>query len=353
MAQQAAATSQLIGKAPVPAATAGRAPAQHNLLRLLERREAAIFLVAVVLFIYFWTSTSSFVTVDNMVTLSQFLAPIAVIGAAESIVITTGEIDLSAGTAFIFFPFVVYFLWINAGVPLVIAILLALLTATVFGLINGLLTTMLELPSFVTTLGTLFALFGIMLITSNGVQETMSLSGAANSILGAYNWSELLWAALFVAVLYFLLHKSRFGNHVVATGGNYLGAAEAGVPVRRVKVWSFALIAFVSAFAGIIDSIRVTTLDPGNDGTTEMFYAVAAAVIGGTALTGGRGTIIGSALGAIVLGILYDGLIMKGVGGANAAYYFQLILGVAILAAMAANVQLRRAAIRRWRALRQ
>jgi simple sugar transport system permease protein len=327
---------------------AGRAAAAQRLRRLAERREAAIFLVAIALFLYFWTSTSAFATYQNFVTLTQFLAPIAVIGAGESLLITTGEIDLSAGTAFIFFPFVVYFLWANAGVPLAFAILIALATAACFGAINGFVTALLELPSFVTTLGTLFALDGIMLITSNGVQETMTLSGTGGSVLGNYNWAEILWALAFVAAMYVLLHQSRFGHHVTATGGNLLGAAEAGVPVRRVKLWCFMLVSFVSAFAGIIDAVRITTLDPGNDGTTEMFYAVAAAVIGGTALTGGRGTIVGAAVGAIVLGILFDGLYIKGVS----AYYFQLVLGVAILGSMAANVQLRRAAMRRWRKLR-
>lgn len=328
---------------------AGRASAARQLRRLLERREIAIFLVAIGLFLYFWTSTSAFASYNNFVTLSQFLAPIAAIGAAEAIVITAGEIDLSSGTAFIFFPFVVYYLWANAGVPLALAIIVSLACAAGFGLINGLLTTLLDLPSFVTTLGTLFALDGVMLITSNGSQDTLTFTGTGGSILGGYSWSEILWALACVAGLYYWLHQSRFGAHVVASGGNLLGAAEAGVPVRRVKIWCFVMIAVVSAFIGIIDAARITTLDPGNDGTQEMFYAIAAAVIGGTALTGGRGTIIGSAVGAIVLGILYDGLNIRGVS----AYYFQLVLGVAILGAMVANVQLRRAAVRRWRSLRR
>jgi simple sugar transport system permease protein len=328
---------------------AGRASAGQQLRRLLERREIAIFLVAIGLFLYFSTSTSAFASYDNFVTLSQFLAPIAAIGAAEAVILTAGEVDLSSGTAFIFFPFVVYYLWANAGVPLALAIIISLVCAAGFGLINGLLTTLLDLPSFVTTLGTLFALDGVMLITSNGVQDTLSFTGTGGSILGSYSWSEILWALACVAGIYYWLHQSRFGSHVVASGGNLVGAAEAGVPVRRVKIWCFVMIAVVSAFIGIIDAARITTLDPGNDGTQEMFYAIAAAVIGGTALTGGRGTIIGSAVGAVVLGILYDGLSIKGVS----AYYFQLVLGVAILGAMVANVQLRRAAVRRWRSLRR
>ena len=328
---------------------AGWALAARRVRRVAERREMAIFLVAIALFLYFWTSTTAFASYFNFVTLAQFLAPIAVIGAAEAVVITAGEIDLSSGTAFIFFPFVVYFLWANAGVPLGLAIVISLVCAAGFGLINGLLTTLLALPSFVTTLGTLFALDGVMLITSNGVQETMSFGGTGGSVLGGYPWSEILWALACVAVIYYLLHQSRFGSHVVAAGGNLLGAAEAGVAVRRVKIWCFVMTSVVAAFIGIIDAARITTLDPGNDGTVEMFYAIAAAVIGGTALTGGRGTIVGAAVGAIVLGILYDGLYIKGVS----AYYFQLVLGVAILGAMVANVQLRRAAVRRWRSIRR
>jgi len=349
MAKQATAVQTPPG-APPAAPPAARGPAvARDFRRVLERREIAIFLVAIALFLYFWTSTTAFATYDNFVTLTQFLAPIAVIGAGEAVLLTVGEVDLSAGTAFVFFPFVVYFLWANAGLPLVVAILISLLTAACFGAINGLLTTLLDLPSFVTTLGTLFALDGVMLITSNGVQETMSLSGTGGNVLGNYGWSEILWALGFTAAVYVLLHQTRFGAHVTATGGNLLGAAEAGLPVRRVKIWCFMLVSFVSAFAGIVDAVRITTLDPGNDGTTEMFYAIAAAVIGGTSLMGGRGTIVGAAVGAVVLGILYDGLYIKGVS----AYYFQLVLGVAILGAMAANVQLRRAAMRRWRKLRR
>jgi simple sugar transport system permease protein len=350
MAEQATAVTAPSGsQAPTMGATARLAVVARRLRWFVERREIAIFLVAVALFLYFWTSTTAFASYNNFVTLSQFLAPIAVIGAGEAVLLTAGEVDLSAGTAFVFFPFVVYFLWANAGLPLVAAILISLLTAACFGAINGLLTTLLQLPSFVTTLGTLFALDGVMLITSNGVQETMSLSGTGGNVLGNYAWSEVLWALAFTAAVYLVLHHTRFGSHVTATGGNLLGAAEAGLPVRRVKIWCFTLVSFVSAFAGIVDAIRITTLDPGNDGTTEMFYAIAAAVIGGTSLMGGRGTIIGAAIGAVVLGILFDGLYIKGVS----AYYFQLVLGVAILGAMAANVQLRRATVRRWRRLRR
>lgn len=340
MAKQA--TLEPVGAAagrPAPPFGAGRANRWRS---LIERRELAIFAVALGLFLYFTVASSNFVGYSNFVTLTQFLAPIAVIGVGEVMLLTCGEVDLSAGTVFVFFPFAMYFLWTD-GIPIGLAVVIALAAAAVFGAINGLIRILLDVPSFVTTLGSLFALDGIMLLTSNGQQETITLSGFGGNLLGNYAWSEVLWALGIVVVMYLLLHRTRFGLHTIASGGNLLGAAEAGVRVGRVKVWCFMLSSVLAAFIGMVDSIRFTTMDPGNDGTLEMFYAISAAVIGGTALTGGRGTIPGAAVGAIVLGILYDGLNIIGVS----AYTFELILGIAILGAMVANVQLNRLALSR------
>ena len=171
----------------------------------------------------------------------------------------------------------------------------------------------------------------------------MPHGATVGTVFGIYSWSEILWALGLCVVMYIILHRSRIGLHVVATGGNRNGAAEAGVPVRRVVLWAFVMSGLLASLIGVIDAIRVGTIDPGNTGTTEMLYAVAAAIIGGTAMTGGRGTQIGAAIGAIVLGILYVGFTLRGIN-ANA---FILILGIAILVAMAVNVQLGRVSQRR------
>jgi simple sugar transport system permease protein len=128
---------------------------------------------------------------------------------------------------------------------------------------------------------------------------------------------------------------------VTATGGNLLGASEAGIPTKRIKVWCFVILALIAGFIGILDGIRIGSLDPAAPGTQEMFLAVSAAVMGGTALTGGRGTILGTIFGAIVLGILEDGFNIIGVS-ANA---FTLAEGLVILGAMAVNIQLNRVII--------
>jgi len=229
------------------------------------------------------------------------------------------------------------------GMPLLLAIVVTVAAGGLIGAVNGLITIFLGLPSFITTLGSLFAIDGVLLVATNATEATMPSGTTVGSVFGLYAWSEGLWALGLGVVMYTILHRSRMGLHMTASGGNRTGAAEAGVPVRRVVLWAFVMSGLLASLIGVIDAMRVGTIDPGNTGTTEMFYAVAAAIIGGTAMTGGRGTQIGAAIGAIVLGILYVGFTLQGVN-ANA---FILILGIAILVAMAVNVQLGRASQRR------
>ncbi len=302
-----------------------------------------MFVVALVLLIYFGASSPQFLTQFNIVTLVDFIAPVAAIGFGEVMLLTLGEMDLSAGTIFVFMPFVTQALN-SSGLPLFFSILITLVVGGLVGVVNGLIVVVFGLPSFITTLGTLFALDGVMLVTTNAVEASMPNSGTTvEKIFGLGKWSEILWVLGLLIVMYLILHRSRMGLHVTATGGNRTGAAEAGIPVERVIVWAFVMSGVLATFVGIIDAIRVGTIDPGNPGTTEMFYAMAAAVIGGTATTGGSGTQIGAALGATVFGILYVGFTLKGIN-ANA---FVLILGIAILVAMAVNVQLARVTLRR------
>lgn len=303
---------------------------------LVERREAAIVVVAVALFVYFTIASSNFLTIPDMQNLSQFIGPVALIGAGEVFLLVCAEVDLSAGTVFVFMPFIVYYLDTGLGLPLLLSIILAVVAGALVGAVNGIITTKLRVPSFITTLGMLFLLDGIMLVLSNAAQLTMPTSGTLSSVFGGWGWSEIIWSVAVVAILYVVLNRTRFGMHVIAAGGNLVGAAEAGVPVDRVKIWCFMLCSAVSALIGIVDTTRVTVLDPGNPGTTQMFYAISAAVIGGTALTGGRGTVVGGFVGAVVLGVLFVGLTIVGIS-ANA---FILILGLAILGAMVANVQI-------------
>ena len=302
---------------------------------LLRRREARIIVVAIILVVYFQVSNQNFLTQNNIRTVSQFAAATAIISAGEVMLLICGEIDLSAGMVFAFAPFIMYFTY-QAGLPIWVGIIFGLLASAVVGLFNGSITVLLKVPSFITTLGTLFMLMGITLTISNGFPALTPPVGAFNQVFGNSPYSEIIWAIAIVIVMQNVLSFTKWGLHTVATGSNLLGASETGVNVNRVKIGNFMLCSVFGGFAGILEGFRITSIDPLAGGTNIMFAAVAGAVIGGTSLMGGLGTIVGAFLGVLVLSILNDGFTLLGVS----AFTFFIILGAAILIAMILNVRL-------------
>ncbi len=296
-------------------------------------------MITIGLFIYFTIRAGS--TFTGSLSLSSaagYAGPIGAIAIGEVLLLVLAEIDLSVGQVFLFCPWMMYWMH-NDGLPLVLAIVIALIAASAVGAINGLITVRLNVPSFVTTLATNFILYGLVLVESNDAQGTpIPLSGKtsfAGQAMGSWKWAEILWVVAITILLMALLTRTRFGVRITATGGNLVGAAEAGVPIRRVKVWCFVLCSFVAGLVGIVDAVKYGSLDPGNFGVDYILYAVGACVIGGTALTGGRGTVLGALIGAILIGILEDGLTLIGVSTNE----FFIWVGVVIIIAMALNVQ--------------
>jgi len=304
---------------------------------LLRRRELSIALVTVALGLYFTFTTTGFNTGSNYHIIAQYFAPWAIIAAGEVMLLICGEIDLSAGYMFTLAPFVLA-VFVNNGAPLLIAVLGALAVSACVGIANGLIRTVLNMPSFITTLGMFFLLWGIALLLSGGSPVQAPEGGALVSVLGGARWAELCWAVGIVIVMQVVLSGTRFGVYTFAVGGNPTGASEAGIRTRRVKTACFALTSLLAGFAGILDGIRVGSFDPTNGGANYMFLAVASAVIGGTALLGGSGTVVGAFIGAVALGIVHEGFNLAGIN-ANA---FNAVLGVAVLAAMMLNIYLSR-----------
>ena len=305
---------------------------------LTRKREASILLVAIVLAIYFESANSNFLlTSASLENLSQFIAPVAIIACGEVMLMIGGEIDLSAGMIYALSPFVMYFA-IQAGIPLIPSILIGLLASAAIGFVNGFITVILRVPSFVTTLGTLFLLNGLTLTISSGTPVSVDVSPRMAMLLGHGGYAEFVWALLVVAAMHVLLRNTRWGLHTIAAGANPIGASEAGIQVRTIKIGNFVLTAFLSGLTGILESFRSTSIDPTAGGTNIMFLAVASGVIGGTPLAGGSGTVIGALIGATVLGLLSDGFTLIGVN----AFTFNLILGAAILLAMLFNIHVTR-----------
>ncbi len=296
-------------------------------------------MITIGLFVYFTIKAgSNFTDTLSLSSAAGYAGPYAAIGVGEVLLLVLAEIDLSAGQVFLFCPWVMY--WLHGdGVPLLAAILIALLVVSAVGAINGLITVLLNVPSFVTTLATNFILYGLVLVESNQLQGSpiplSSGSGFWSKVMGTGTWSEIIWVAAITIVMTVVFKRTRFGVRIIATGGNLVGAAEAGVPIRRVKIWAFVLCSFLSGLVGIVDSVKYGTLDPGNFGVDYILYAIGACVIGGTALTGGRGTLLGAFIGGILIGILQDGLTLIGVS----TNVFFIYVGAVIIGAMAVNVQ--------------
>ncbi len=333
--------------------------------RILSLREGSIIVVTLIVAIYFSVNTSSFFTSANFKTLLPYVAPFAILGAGEVFVMILGEIDLSIGGTYLLAPYLFYKL-ASGGVPLVGSVIIALIACMAVGLVNGFFTAVVGINSFVVTLGMLFTLEGLTLIISNGepvntpgaqvtatqhsvahvingahvtLTETVNHIGTFAKVFGGGVYSEIIWAAVIVVVLQVVLTFTRWGLYTVAVGSNKLGAAEAGVQVRLVMIRNFILCAMTGGLVGILEAVRSATVQPDTAGANEiLFYGIAAAVIGGTLLAGGSGTVVGALIGALFLGILKDGLILQGVS----ANYLLFYTGLAIIVAMSANVYVQR-----------
>jgi simple sugar transport system permease protein len=316
-----------------------------GLVRALpRRREASIALIALLLVVYFATSASTFLTGQNARELFEYAGAPALIASGEVMLLICGEIDLSAGNVYAFAPWIMYFA-AGTHMPILLALMLGLLAAAAVGLVNGISTVFVGVPSFITTLAMLFVLNGITLVASHGYPVSPPGGHVLNAVLGNYPYSSFYWAIVIVAVMQMVLTSTRWGVYTIAAGSNLLGAAESGINVRSVKIGNFVCCSVLGGFAGMLDSFRLDTIDPLQGGTAIMLTAIAAAVIGGTSLLGGSGTIAGALIGVAILSILNDGFTLLGVN----AYWFDVVQGMAIFVAVVLNLQVQRR--RNWKAL--
>jgi simple sugar transport system permease protein len=319
--------------------------------RFLTLREGSIIVVTIITIVYFAATTSGFLGASSFKSFLPYFAYLAIMAAGEVFVMTLGEIDLSIGASYLFTPFV-YWEFTKAGIPLVPSLILSLVVAGIVGAVNGFFTAYVGIASFVATIAMLFFLDGLTLILSHSEQITTpgtSVVGVSTfaQVFGGGTYSELIWAVGIVLVLQIVLSFTRWGIYTVAIGGNRLGAAEAGIRTRLVVLRNFILCAVTAGFAGLLESVRTSSLSPDPSGSNQdLLYAVAAVIIGGTLMTGGEGTVVGALIGAVFVGVLQDGLTLKSV---PSTYVF-LWLGIAVIIAMTINVFVRRVRLSSGRA---
>jgi len=305
----------------------------------LKQREASVFAIALVLFIYFTATTPAFFSHGSFVNIAQYMAPYVIIGIGLVLLMVCLEIDLSVGFVWTLSPYVMRF-FVDSGIPTFLAIVITvLILGVVIGGINGIATTVFGVPSLIATLATGYIIFGYTLTISaaqqvNVPQESLGLG----RWFGAEAWSEIIWASVLVLIFHVILTRTRWGLYTVSVGGNMLGAREAGIRVNRIKIGNFMLCSGLGALAGIIEAFKNNIIDPSAGQLNVLLIALAGVVIGGTAMTGGSGTVIGMWLGMLVLAILNDGFNLRGISSNK----FLIILGAAILLAMIANTYLAR-----------
>jgi simple sugar transport system permease protein len=332
----------------------------ERLLVILSRyREASIAVVAVVLVIYFQLgSNEQFLSLQFMSVVLRETGRLGLVAVAEVMLMITGEIDLSVSSTFSMAPYIMALMSVGWGVPLPVGAAIGVAIGVLVGLINGVITVRFRVPSLITTVGTLFFLQGIVVSIYNSqpivtpVQEPFnaifgeSLYDPADSLLSWHSvtaFTPFLWTVAIVAALALVLNRTTFGLHTIATGSNIVGAREIGVRTDRIKVYNFMIAGGCAAFAGIVNTAQFGSADPQAGSPFLTLQAIAAAVIGGTSLLGGSGTVIGALIGAFVVATLNNGLVMVGAQATVSDIY----LGAAIVAAMVLNVQVDRLRTRR------
>jgi simple sugar transport system permease protein len=316
------------------------------LQRAVARPEFGPFVLLVLELLGFWSINHDFLSAQNISNTLVFTVELGLIALAMTLLMTAGEFDLSVGSLFGFSPVVMWTLFNSGATSLAVGFVIAMLIAALIGLVNGWFVTKLKIPSFLVTLGMLLVVRGTALFVTDGFpQRTWSAGNQwlANLLVGSFYigdfriYLSLFWFVAAVLATNYLLTQTRFGNWIQAAGGNAGAARARGVSVDAVKVALFTLSAMMASLAGIISSIRTSAANP-NSGTSYELEVIAMVVIGGTALTGGRGTIIGTVLGIFILRIMRNGIVLIGVPGLA----YNIFIGAIILGMMALHSWLER-----------
>jgi ribose/xylose/arabinose/galactoside ABC-type transport system permease subunit len=290
-----------------------------------------IFIAFAIICMILSFATPNFFSVQNMVIVLRQISINGILAVGVTFVIIAGGIDLSLGSV-IALTGVVAAIFAHPGeYPLVVSLVLAMVTGIIIGAVNGLVITRGKVAPFIVTLGMMTIARGSALLVSNG-RPVSNLSKSFNFIGGGDILSIPVPIIIFVIVIVLasvVLKYTTTGRYIYAVGGNEHAATASGIHVNAVKLFTYVVCSGLAALAGIILASRITTGQP-NAGVAYELDAIAAVVIGGTSLSGGIGTIIGTVLGALIIGVINNGLDLLNI----TSYYQQIIKGVIIVGAV-------------------
>ncbi|WP_052344846.1 ABC transporter permease [Thermocrispum municipale] len=324
--------------------------------RLIVRPEIGAALGALVVFLFFSVITEQFLTLSGVATWLDDASTLGIMAIAVALLMIGGEFDLSAGVMTASTALVTALLATQAGLNVWLALLLSLVFALAVGGFNGWLVMRTGLPSFIVTLGTFLALQGLNLGVTRLVTGTVQVSGMrategyeSAGMLFASTFSiggqpfrvSVLWWILLTVIAAFVLVKTRFGNWIFAVGGAPTSARAVGVPLVRTKILLFMTTAFAGWVVGSINILRFASVQ-ANQGIGLELQFIIAAVVGGCLLTGGFGSAVGAAIGALIFGMARQGIVYAQWN----SDWFMLFLGIMLLSAVLVNNALRRRAER-------
>jgi ribose transport system permease protein len=309
-----------------------------RLLHLQSRRLLGTFAGLIALCVTLWVATPHFLTVSNLLNVLEQTAINAIVAVGMTFVIISGGIDLSVGSV-LALSGIALGSALQAGFAVPVAIALALAVGLGCGLVNGALVTFGRLPPFIATLGMMSVARGAALMLAEGRPISGFDDGfrmlATERVLKMP--APAIIAALIYAVAYFVLAHTVFGRATYAIGGNEEAARLSGVHVRYHKTAIYGVAGVMSAAAAVILTARLNSAQP-TAGTMYELDAIAATVIGGTSLLGGEGTIMGALIGALIMGVLRNGLNLLNVS----SFFQQVVIGVVIIGAVLVDMSLKR-----------
>ena len=287
--------------------------------------------------IFFAAQSDRFLTGGNFSLILQQVMVVGVIAIGQTLIILTAGIDLSCGMVMALGGIVMTKFATDLGLPPALAVLCGIAVTTLFGLINGLLVTKVKLPPFIVTLGTLNIAFAITQLYSNSQTVTdlpPFMTALGNTFL--VGGTEVAYGAVLMLLLYglawFVLRETAAGRHVYAVGNNAEATRLVGIPTQRVLLGVYVMAGMSYGIAALLSVARTGVGDP-NAGQTENLDAITAVVLGGTSLFGGRGIVLGSLLGALIVGVFRNGLTLMGVS----SIYQVLVTGILVILAVATD----------------
>jgi simple sugar transport system permease protein len=307
-----------------------------NLKKVLRYKDISIVLITIALFIIFALVNKIFLTKENLFIIVKTMPELGIVAIGMTMLIISGEFDLSVGSTFAFAPFIMAALSERIGYHPVFALIIGIIVGIGIGAINGLITTQVGIPSFITTLGTMMAWRGAVLLASAGFPQAFQRDlPIARLFAGRISDFpvQFIWFIVFAIIMWIILENTRFGNWTFVTGGNKNAAVALGIPVDMVKITNFMVVGGLAALAGSIQVFRMGSAY-SNAGLGMELQAIGATVIGGTMLTGGSGTIIGTIMGTIIIFSVENIIVLSGAP----AFWFRTFVGVIVIVAVSAHI---------------